>query len=145
MAEAILNSKGEGKIMAYSAGNEPAEKVNPYAIAVMKEIGIDISNSKPKSASLFTDEYFDVVITLCDRAKNQCPLYSSSTIHIHWGFPDPEYFEGSDEEILRQFRTICLELYRRIGLLITISTKSVDKEHLTQKLNEILENDQSMK
>ena len=105
---------------------------------------MDISNSKPKAVDLFADEYFDFVITLCDRAKNQCPLYSSSTIHIHWGFPDPEYFEGTSEEILAQFRTICLELYRRIGLLITIATKSTDKEHSTQKLNEILENDQTM-
>ena len=138
MAEAILNSKGKNKMIAVSAGSNPAEKVNPYAIAVMKENGIDISDYEPKSIDFFADTYFDFVITLCDNAKNHCPTIPSPSKHLHWSFPDPKYFEGNDDEILKQFRKISRELYRRIELFVLLPLEKSDKVIYKQKLDEIL-------
>ncbi|MGX8699874.1 MULTISPECIES: arsenate reductase ArsC [unclassified Caproiciproducens] len=139
IAEAILNSKGKDRIIAYSAGSEPEKEINPYAIKVLKEIGIDISDCKPKSLKLFSDQYFDFVITLCDRARNQCPVIAGPSIHVHWGFPDPKYFEGTDEEILKQFRTLVNELTRRIDLFMLLPLEKSDRTTLKKKLNEIVE------
>ena len=98
IAEALLNLKGKDRIVAYSAGSEPAEEINPLAVKVMQEIGVDISDKKPKPMEQFLCEPFDLVITLCDREKNQCPTTSPNAVRGHWGLADPEYFKGTDEE-----------------------------------------------
>ena len=139
IAEALLNFKGKDRIVAYSAGSEPAEAINPYAIKVMEEMGIDISGYKPKSLKLFEDQYFDFVITLCDRARDQCPVIPSPSIHVHWGFADPKYFKGTDEEILRQLKTITNEIARRIDLFLSLPLEKSDRASLKKKLDEIIE------
>ena len=138
IAEAILNAKGKNAV-AYSAGSEPAEAINPYAIKVMKEMGIDISDHKPKGIEVFSEQYFDFVITLCDRARNQCPVIASPSIHIHWGFADPKFFQGTEEEVLKQFRKVSIEIVRRIDLFLLLPLETSDKISLKKKLNEILE------
>jgi len=137
MAEAILNSKGKGRIIAYSAGSDPEENVNPYAVDTMKELGIDISQCKPKALNLFEGEYFDFVITLCDRARNQCPMVNDSTIHVHWGFADPKYFEGTRDDILRQFKKLSQELSRRVDLFLMLKLEKASQADLKKQLNEI--------
>jgi arsenate reductase len=139
IAEALLNSKGGDRIIAYSAGSEPAKDINPFAVKVLKELGIDISTQKPKNLELFADKYFDYVITLCDRAKNQCPTIISPSVHLHWGFADPKYFEGSDEEKLRQFKTLVNEISTRIQLFLGLPLEKSDANLLKKMLSEIVE------
>jgi arsenate reductase len=104
----------------------------------MKELGLDISGNKPKPLTQFSDQYFDFVITLCDRARNQCPVIPSPSIHVHWGFPDPKYFEGTEQEKLRQFRIIAEEIARRIDLFLLLPLEKPDRAALKKKLNEIV-------
>jgi arsenate reductase len=92
---------------AYSAGIKPETQVNPFAINVMAEIGIDIAQHTPESISKYLDENFDIVATLCDNARETCPVFSGSSDHqIHHGFEDPADARGSDGEITEVYRRI---------------------------------------
>jgi protein-tyrosine-phosphatase len=141
MAEAILNSKGDGRIKAFSAGSEPTESIFSLIIPVMKDAGIDISDAKPKAIETFSNEDFDFVITLCDNARNQCPVFSSNAVHAHWGIADPRYIEGTDEEKFIQIKEIRNDLIRRINLFLALPLEIADKNMLKQSLNSILDND----
>ena len=109
MAEAFLNSLTGDRFEVMSAGLEPG-KLNPLAVEVMKEVGIDISQNRTKSAfDLFKKgELFSYVITVCDAASaEQCPLFPGLlTAQIHWSFADPSAFTGTDEERLAQTRVL---------------------------------------
>jgi arsenate reductase len=91
----------------FSAGTEPAASVHPNAILVMSERGIDISRNQAKSVNRFLSQRFDYVITVCDGAKESCPLFSGLVAHrLHLGFEDPAKVVGSDEFVLSEFRQI---------------------------------------
>ncbi len=138
MAEAILNDKGKDKFIAFSAGSQPADDINIYAKIVMKEMGIDISNYKPKSIEQFLNEEFDFVITLCDKAKNECPILPKDAIYVHWGITDPRDFKGNEEETVTHFKKIRNELNTRINLLIDLPVDKLDKATLRKRLDEII-------
>jgi len=104
MAEGLLRSMYGDKYEVASAGTI-ASQVNPYAIEVMKEIGIDISNHRSKSIEEFRGKTFDYVITVCDRANETCPFFPGK-VHIHRNFEDPALATGSDEEKLKVFRKV---------------------------------------
>ena len=105
MAEGLLRNLAGNKFEVYSAGTKPA-KVNETTVAVMKEIGIDISGHRSKSVNEFIKNHFDYVITVCDSAKESCPIFPSKGILLHWPFPDPPHDQGVTEETIRQFRTV---------------------------------------
>lgn len=106
MAEGFLKSF-DSSLQVYSAGTNPAPRVSSKAIQVMKEIGIDISQNKPKDVSLFLKEPFDFVITVCDNAKETCPVFTGKVKgRLHMGFEDPAEAEGSEEEVLTVFRRV---------------------------------------
>ena len=106
MAEGYLKSFGP-ELQVYSAGTFPANHSNPYAIEVMKEVGIDISGNTPKSVDLFLADPFDYVITVCDSARETCPYFSGKVAHrIHMPFEDPASATGTDEEKLRVYRQV---------------------------------------
>lgn len=106
MAEGFLKSF-DPNLEVYSAGTKPAEKANPRAIQVMKEIGIDISNGVPEDVNIYINQSFDYVITVCDNAKETCPIFSGSVgKKLHIGFEDPADASGSEEEILSVFRKV---------------------------------------
>ena len=120
MAEAYAKyfAKLYGKqVEIYSAGSQPAERVNPYAIRVMEEEGIDMSVHYPKSIEDIPYRELDVVITLCGDAKETCPVVPEARME-HWGLPDPAKHEGSEEEKLEFFRKIRDEIKRRVEELI---------------------------
>lgn len=95
----------------FSAGTIPANEVHPLAIKVMKEAGIDISQNKPKSVDEFLDKDWDYVITVCDDAKENCPLFTGKAENIiHYSFEDPSKKEGTDEFIWNEFKRISLEI-----------------------------------
>jgi arsenate reductase (thioredoxin) len=108
MAEAFLNSLAGGRFEAKSAGLEPG-KLNPVAVEVMREIGIDISGNKTKSVFDFykKGEKFDYVVTVCDAAASErCPVFPGARKTMHWGFPDPSGLTGTNEEKLQKTREI---------------------------------------
>jgi len=104
MMEGLLNHLGNGKVQAFSAGTEPS-KINPFAIQAMTEIGIDISSHFSKSIDEFANQTFDVVLTVCDSARESCPFFPGKKI-IHKSFTDPAALEGTDQEKLQLFRKV---------------------------------------
>lgn len=104
MAEGILRFMYGDKYDVASAGTI-ASSVNPFAIEVMKEIGIDISNHRSKSIEEFRGKTFDYVITVCDRANETCPFFPGK-VHIHRNFEDPALVTGTDAEKLKVFRSV---------------------------------------
>lgn len=104
MAEALVNTLLPDKYLAYSAGTQPT-KVSSYTIEVMKEIGIDISKQKSKSITEFMDLKFDILVTVCDRANQTCPIFPGKKV-LHKGFTDPATSEGTKKKRLEIHRKI---------------------------------------
>lgn len=108
--------------VVFSAGTHPASRVQPLAIAVMKELGIDISGHSPKSIERFLDHSFDLVITVCDNAKEHCPVFSGTVgRRVHMGFDDPTFATGTPEHVISEFRRVRDMMKRRF-------TEFVEKE-----------------
>lgn len=106
MAEGIIRNINPD-FEVYSAGTRPEKEVNPYAVKVMNEIGIDISKHYPKNADIFTNIDFDYVITVCDNAKEVCPVFTGNVKHrLHKGFEDPFNAAGSEEEKMKVYRKV---------------------------------------
>ncbi len=106
MTEGFLRSF-DPALEVYSAGTQPAARINPFAVQAMKEVGIDISGGKPKPASQFTGDPFDYVITVCDDADKNCPNFRGKVgKRLHIGFPDPAKAAGTDAERLAVFRKV---------------------------------------
>jgi arsenate reductase len=114
MAEGLLKSL-DSRLEVYSAGTEPAPRVNPHAVRAMQERGIDISAQSPKSVELFLSQPFDHVITVCDEADRLCPEFHGKVgKRVHISFPDPARAEGGDEEKMAAFRRVRDDLEKRI-------------------------------
>jgi arsenate reductase len=114
MAEGIANHFWGDQMEAFSAGTQ-ASFVNPMAIDVMKEIGVDISKHRSKNLSEFDGQNFDYVITLCGDANETCPLYIGGTKKTHIGFDDPAKATGSPEEIINEFQRVRDEIKEKLG------------------------------
>jgi arsenate reductase (thioredoxin) len=106
MAEGLVNHLRGDKWHAVSAGTHPTGYVHPVAIAALKEIGVDTSAARSKSADEFRDVPFDLVITLCDDAAENCPLWLGEGKRTHIGFPDPAKASGNADQALATFRTV---------------------------------------
>ena len=117
MAEGILRSRSDGQIEVFSAGTE-ATRVHPLAIRAMQDLHIDISSQYSKSLTQFIDQDFDYIITVCDRAKESCPLFPGDPVRIHWSIPDPADATGSDQERYQAFKQASIELSTRISYLL---------------------------
>lgn len=115
MAECILNRLGRGRFKAYSAGSHPTGKVNPYALELLERFNHRTDGLGSKDwAEFATDDAprMDFVITVCDRAASEaCPVWPGQPSSVHWSFPDPAAFKGSEEET----RAVFADLYRRIN------------------------------
>jgi arsenate reductase len=113
MAEGLLRHDAGAAIKVFSAGTKPTQ-VRPEAVAVMREAGIDISGHRSKSVDEFEGQDFNYVITVCDNAKQSCPVFPAKTKRIHWSIEDPAAVQGSEEERLAAFRRIRDELRLRL-------------------------------
>ena len=113
MAEGLVNHDLAGKVKAFSAGVQPS-RVNPRAVQVMAELGIDISRQRAKSVDEFADATIDLVITLCDQAQQQCPMFPGNTEIRHISFPDPARAAGTEEEIMAVFRRVRDDLRQQL-------------------------------
>ncbi|MBI4970872.1 MAG: arsenate reductase ArsC [Candidatus Omnitrophica bacterium] len=105
MAEGILRHYGAESYEVASAGMWPST-VNKTAIQVMREIGIDISHQRSKNVSEFAGQNFDYVITVCDNAKESCPVFPGNCVRLHWSFPDPPHGEEVTERVVDAFRKV---------------------------------------
>ena len=105
MAEGFLNALYADRYTAFSAGTEPSN-VNPYAVRIMQEIGIDISDHRSKSVDEFMDQDLDYVVTVCDHAKEACPFFPGGRRAMHKGFQDPASAAGTEQEKLALFRSV---------------------------------------
>jgi arsenate reductase (thioredoxin) len=105
IAEGYLRHFANNKAEIYSAGIE-THGVNPRAITIMQEDGLDISNNTSNKIDEYRDIDFDFVITVCDNAKERCPFFPSKAEMFHYNFPDPAKATGNEEEILQQFRNV---------------------------------------
>jgi arsenate reductase len=117
MAEGLLHDLAGDRFDVASAGVAPTQ-VRPEAIAAMREIGIDISQHHSKSVDDFTTQQFDYVITVCDNANEQCPIFPGNTKRLHWSFEDPAAAEGDDESRLDVFRRVRDEIHQRLRLFV---------------------------
>ena len=117
MTEGFLRSF-DSALEVHSAGTHPAPRINPYAVQVMKEVGIDISGGNPKNVNQFTGDSFDYVITVCDDADKNCPNFRGKVEErLHIEFPDPAKATGSDAEKLAVFRQVRDDIRTRFGAL----------------------------
>jgi arsenate reductase (thioredoxin) len=117
MSEGLVNHDLAGRVQARSAGVRPS-RVHPRAVQVMAELGIDLSGHRAKSVAELAEEHFDLVITVCDRARQECPFYPGDTEVLHVGFPDPAAAQGSEAEILAVFRQVRDDLRRQLVPLL---------------------------
>jgi arsenate reductase (thioredoxin) len=116
MAEGLLRHDGGDRFEVHSAGVAPTQ-VKPEAIEAMDEIGIDISRHRSKSVDEFLGQEFDYVITVCDNANEQCPVFAGKTHRLHWSFKDPAAVAGSHETRLCAFREIRDQIRERLKTL----------------------------
>ncbi|HKO59531.1 MAG TPA: arsenate reductase ArsC [Pyrinomonadaceae bacterium] len=113
MAEGLLRNDAGDRFEVSSAGVEPTQ-VRPLAIKAMNEIGIDISSHRSKSVDEFNRQNFDYVITVCDNANQQCPMFPGTTKRIHWSIEDPAAAVGNEEEQLKVFQRVRDELREKL-------------------------------
>ena len=120
MAEGLLRHLAGDRFEVASAGVAPTQ-VRPEAIAVMRELGIDISHHCSKSVDEFLGQDFDYVITVCDNANEQCPIFPSNTKRIHWSFEDPAAAAGDEQARLAVFRRVRDEIFDRLHLFANVA------------------------
>ena len=106
MAEGLINSELGDTWLARSAGTDPAAHVHPLAVRAMAEVGIDISDGVPEMVARYLDQPWDLVITVCDSAKERCPVFPGAVEQIHISFPDPADAEGNSDERMALFRSV---------------------------------------
>lgn len=119
MAEAIVNARYSNVWRAFSAGTRPASRVHPLAIQVLREIEIE-HHGETKGVEQFRGDGFDLVITVCDDANEECPVWLGKGRRIHLGFRDPAKAEGTDEERLAVFRQVRDEMLEEIPAILNI-------------------------
>ncbi len=115
MAEALWEKLTAGKWEARSAGSKPAGYVHPLAIDAMKELDVDLSNATSKSLERFLEDPFDLVVTVCDNAKEACPVFPGATRVLHWPFDDPADATGNHEQKMACFRRVRDEIEAKIS------------------------------
>lgn len=140
LGEVLFNVMGKGKFKAYSAGSQPAGKVNPGAIELLQQQGHSIEGLRSKSWDEFSQPdapEFDFIFTVCDNAAGEaCPLWLGKPATAHWGIPDPAHIEG-DEARRAAFKKAYAQLSRRIQLFMNLPIEKLDKLVLKEKLAEI--------
>lgn len=121
IAEYLLRVKGQGRFESYSAGAKPTGKVNPLALWVLREHhAIDASDARSKSWDEFKNVSFDFVITVCDHAKESCPVFLGHPTTAHFGSPDPADCQGDEEEKKRLFVQVASQISRRLDLFCSL-------------------------
>lgn len=140
MGEYIMRDLAGDRFNVYSAGSHPSGKVNPYTVNVLeKYLHIDASDARSKSWDEFAEQgiQFDFVITVCDNAKETCPVWPGQPVVAHWRSPDPADAEGTEQEIERFFFQVAMQVKRRIELFCSFPLEKLEKLRLQQIADDI--------
>ena len=138
LGEYLLKQLGGSRFQAFSAGSFPTGKVNPLAIQVLKDVyDIDASRARSKSWEEFEDVQFDFVITVCDNARETCPVWPGQPIVAHWSSPDPAAVEGTEGEKYRAFQEVAAQIKERLERFILLPLANMDRTALVAAVNEI--------
>jgi arsenate reductase len=136
--EYLLRRLGGSRFQVFSAGSFPTGKVNPLAIQILKDVyNIDASEARSKSWEEFKDVEFDFVITVCDNARESCPLWPGQPIVAHWSSPDPAAVEGTGAEEYSAFEDVASQINRRLELFTSLPLDKLDRLKLAAALREI--------
>jgi arsenate reductase len=122
MAEVLLRDRGGADLEVHSAGTHP-KGINPLTERVLAEAGLSTAGLRSKSVEEFLGQAFDYVITVCDQAREACPVFPGSANTLHWGYDDPAAVEGTDEERMHAFRGVFTQMATRIGQFVTIARR----------------------
>ena len=133
IAEALLTTRGAGRVEARSAGSKPAPRVNPYAVEVLRTHGITWEGREPASIDSLAGEHFDLVITVCDSARDACPFFPGARTQVHWGLPDPAEHTEPDAA-RRAFAETYDVLERRIAALLALPLESLEPAELATRV-----------
>jgi len=128
MAEALVRHKGGTAFEVHSAGTEP-RGINPLTLRVLAEAGIDAAWARSKSVTEYLGQQFDYVITVCDQARQTCPVFPGVHESLHWGYEDPAEATGTEEERLAVFRRVFVQLGERINQFIPLARRRRDARH----------------
>lgn len=137
LAEALLERKGRGRFQVASAGAEPAPRVHPLVVEVLREQRIDWSGKRPKPVSSVWGEPWDFIITVCDRARESCPAFPGQPTFAHWGIEDPTEASGDERQRRRAFREALTYLSRRIDLMLALPFESLARRASEERPNAI--------
>lgn len=141
LAEALFNALGGGRVRAWSAGSRPAGQVNPFALALLDEQGLDTAGLRSKSWDEFAAPgapALDLVVTVCGNAANEtCPVWPGNFLRAHWGVDDPAAVAGGDEEKRAAFMKAYALLAERILTFLSLSFETMDRAELQRHLDEI--------
>ena len=138
LGEYILRRLGGSRFQVFSAGSFPTGKVNPLAIQVLKDVyNIDAADARSKSWEEFKDREFDFVVTVCDNARESCPVWPGQPIVAHWSSPDPAAVEGTDAEKYRAFKEVAFQINRRLQLFTSLPLEKLDRVKLAAAIREI--------
>jgi len=137
MAETLFNQLGHGRIQAESAGSRPALRVNPLAVEVLTEHGLAWSGHPPRGLDGLEREPWDFVITVCDRAKEACPIFPGQPVLAHWGMPDPADVGGDDATRRAAFREAYVLLRRRVELMLALPLEKLERMALEARVRAI--------
>lgn len=141
LAECILNRLGQGRFTAYSAGSQPAGRVNPHALALLKRLNYPTEGLRSKSWDEFaapSPVALDFVFTVCDNAAGEvCPIWPGQPMSAHWGLPDPAAVEGSETEIALAFSDTHRMLSNRISVFVSLPIAKLDRLTLQRQLDDI--------
>ncbi|MCB1472041.1 MAG: arsenate reductase ArsC [Rhodobiaceae bacterium] len=141
IAEAILAREGQGRFCAFSAGSQPAGRVNPYALDLLRRMNHDVSGLRSKSWDEFAGPgapKMDFVFTVCDNAAGEtCPLWPGQPMTAHWGVPDPAAVEGSEAEKHAAFADTYRMMSNRISLFVALPIASLDRLALQRRIKAI--------
>ena len=123
MAEALLRSKGGDRFEVHSAGTEP-KGINPLTLRTLAAAGIDASWARSKSVNEYLGQTFDYVVTVCDQARQVCPVFPGVHASLHWGYDDPAQATGTEAERLAVFRRVFLEIGERINQFVPLALRA---------------------
>lgn len=137
MAEAILRRKGGARFIVASAGSQPAPEVNPLAIDELAGAGILWNGRRPRSIDAVLADDWDIIITVCDRAREACPVFPGRPMTAHWGMSDPAAATGDDARKRRAFHEAYTLLNRRIDLLLALPFDKLERLALESRLRGI--------
>lgn len=128
IGEYLLRVKGRGRFEVHSAGAKPTGRVNPLAVWVLKDrFGIDAADARSKSWDEFKSVNFDCVITMCDHARESCPIWPGTPILAHWGSPDPASVDGTDEAKRQAFVDVARQIAERVDRLCVLPPEAIDQ------------------